>query len=82
MHNNNNKEFIEDHFTFSDPEIFDIFSIKVLEGDAKKALQQGNGLLVSQSMAKKYFGADSELRSRSNHRFRGTCWLASQPLGE
>ncbi|MDG1277259.1 MAG: ABC transporter permease [Algoriphagus sp.] len=50
------KKFIEDHFTFADPEIFDIFSINVLEGDAKKALQQGNGVLVSQSMAKKYFG--------------------------
>lgn len=50
------KKFIEDHFTFADPEIFDIFSINVLEGDAKKALQQGNGVLVSESMAKKYFG--------------------------
>ena len=50
------KKFIEDHFTFTDPEIFDIFSINVLEGDAKKALQQGNGVLLSQSMVKKYFG--------------------------
>lgn len=50
------KKFIEDHFTFADPEIFDIFSINVLEGDAKKALQQGNGVLLSQSMVKKYFG--------------------------
>ncbi|MFT7364867.1 MAG: putative ABC transport system permease protein, partial [Algoriphagus sp.] len=50
------KKFIEDHFTFADSEIFDIFSINVLEGDAKKALQQGNGVLLSQSMVKKYFG--------------------------
>ncbi|WP_075350805.1 FtsX-like permease family protein [Algoriphagus marinus] len=55
------KKFIEDHFTFADPEIFDIFSINVLEGDAKKALQQGNGVLVSESMAKKYFGDESAM---------------------
>lgn len=49
-------KFIEDHFTFADPGIFDIFSINVLEGDAKKALELGNGLLISENTAKKYFG--------------------------
>jgi putative ABC transport system permease protein len=49
-------KFIEDHFTFADPEIIDIFSIEVLAGDAKKVLQQSNGLLVSETTAKKYFG--------------------------
>ncbi|MHA7128205.1 FtsX-like permease family protein [Algoriphagus namhaensis] len=54
MHEEN--KFIEDHFTFVDPEILEIFSINVLEGDAEKVLQQPNGLLVSESTAKKYFG--------------------------
>jgi putative ABC transport system permease protein len=71
-----NKEFIEDHFTFSDPEIFDIFSIKVLEGDAKKALQQGNGLLVSQSMAKKYFGDESAMGQELRLGLGGTDFTA------
>jgi putative ABC transport system permease protein len=49
-------KFIEDHFTFADPEILDIFSIEVIEGNGKKALEQSNGLLISESMVKKYFG--------------------------
>ncbi len=54
-------KFIEDNFTFADPEIFDIFSIKILEGDVKKALNQNDGLMISQSSAIKYFGDNSPL---------------------
>ncbi|REG91391.1 ABC transporter permease [Algoriphagus antarcticus] len=54
-------KFIEDHFTFADPEVFDIFSIKILEGDSKKALEQNDGVMISQSSAIKYFGDSSPM---------------------
>ncbi|MEP0712742.1 FtsX-like permease family protein [Algoriphagus sp.] len=54
-------KFIEDNFTFADPEIFDIFSINVIEGDAKKAMSQNDGVVISQSSALKYFGDSSPL---------------------
>ncbi|PZX57690.1 putative ABC transport system permease protein [Algoriphagus ratkowskyi] len=54
-------KFIEDHFTFADPEIFDIFSIKILEGDVKNGLSQNDGLMISKSSAIKYFGKNSPL---------------------
>ncbi|MDN3203319.1 ABC transporter permease [Algoriphagus sediminis] len=49
-------KFIEEHFTFADPEAMDIFSIEVLEGDGKAALSNSDGLLISENTAKKYFG--------------------------
>lgn len=54
-------KFIEDKFTFADPEVFDIFSIKMLEGDSKKALDQNDGVMISQSSARKYFGDNSPM---------------------
>jgi len=54
-------KFIEDHFTFADPEVFDIFSVKILEGDSRNALDQNDGLMISQSSAIKYFGDRSPM---------------------
>jgi putative ABC transport system permease protein len=39
-----------------DTTFFDVFSFPLLKGNAEKALKQLNGILISESIAKKYFG--------------------------
>ncbi|UZD23972.1 ABC transporter permease [Algoriphagus halophytocola] len=53
--------FVEDEFFFADPELFDVFSWKMIEGDPVAALNQADGVLVSESIARKYFGSESAI---------------------
>ncbi|GHB24299.1 ABC transporter permease [Mongoliitalea lutea] len=50
------KIFGEERFYFADPEIFKVFSWKVLDGNPEEALTFPDGIIISQSMAQKYFG--------------------------
>ena len=46
---------------YSDENIFDIFTIPMVEGVGKKALEDPNTILLSESLAEKYFGEESPL---------------------
>ncbi|EOZ98765.1 putative FtsX-related transmembrane transport protein [Indibacter alkaliphilus LW1] len=48
--------FEERRFYFSDPEVFNVFTWEVIEGDPEAALSFPDGMVISESMAKKYFG--------------------------
>ncbi|WP_291784951.1 ABC transporter permease [Cecembia sp.] len=48
--------FEEDRFYFTDPGIFHIFSWKIVDGDPEVALNFPDGMVISESMARKYFG--------------------------
>ncbi|WP_439489713.1 FtsX-like permease family protein [Algoriphagus sp.] len=48
--------FVEDEFFFADPEVFEVFSWKMLEGDPIASLKDSDGVLISEDMAIKYFG--------------------------
>jgi putative ABC transport system permease protein len=50
------KHFQESKLTFADSSIFEIFSWKFIYGDRTTALKTLNGIVLSQSTAKKYFG--------------------------
>jgi putative ABC transport system permease protein len=50
------KESYENNFYFADSTIFDIFTIKCLEGDPKKALTEPFTIVLTEKIAKKYFG--------------------------
>ncbi len=50
------KSFKERYFCFADSNFFNIFSIPLLSGDPEKVLSIPNGILLSESTAKKYFG--------------------------
>lgn len=41
---------------FADPAIFDMFSLDLLEGDARTALQAPDAMAISKTLARKYFG--------------------------
>lgn len=46
----------EDRIFFVDPEVFDVFDFKLLAGDPAKVLTEPFTVLLSKSIAKKYFG--------------------------
>ena len=50
------KEFNEDNFFYVDSTLFDIFTYKVIKGDAKAAISQPNKIALTQKTAVKYFG--------------------------
>ena len=68
------KKFNEKRFFLSEPAIFEIFTIPLLKGNPRTALQDPNGLVISESMAKKYFGQDNPLGKmlKVNHLLSGT----------
>jgi putative ABC transport system permease protein len=51
-----NKQFVEDDILGVDPSFFNIFSFKLLRGDVATALKAPYSLVITESMAKKYFG--------------------------
>ncbi|WP_296700797.1 ABC transporter permease [Algoriphagus sp.] len=53
--------FMEDGFFFSDPEIFQVFSWNMIEGNPISALNESDGVLISENMAQKYFGNSSAI---------------------
>ncbi len=55
------KSFKDDEMAFVDPNFFNIFTLPLIEGDAKTALQQPNTIIISKEIAKKYFGEEDPL---------------------
>ncbi len=52
----NNISFNEDKFFFADSSFFNIFTIPVIEGDESTALKNPYAIVITESIAKKYFG--------------------------
>lgn len=50
------KVFTEEKIFHADSNFFNFFSFKLVEGDPNTALQEPNTLVLTESMAKKYFG--------------------------
>jgi putative ABC transport system permease protein len=55
------KTFKDDQMAFVDPNFFRIFTLPLIEGDAKTALQQPNTMVITKAIAKKYFGNEDPL---------------------
>ena len=51
----------EDNGGFADPELFDIFSFATILNDPKTALMDLNTIILTKSMAEKYFGSEDPL---------------------
>lgn len=46
---------------FSDEYVFDVFTFPILKGIGKEALQDPNAIILSESLAKKYFGDEDPI---------------------
>ncbi len=56
-----NKKFKEDYVFAADPQLFDIFSFKLLEGDGEEVLNEPNSIVLTQDLAIKIFGDQEPL---------------------
>lgn len=50
------KQLMEDFLLMTDPSFFDLFSFRLISGDQKTALREPYSIILSQQMAKRYFG--------------------------
>jgi putative ABC transport system permease protein len=55
------KQFKESHMAMCDSNFLDMFSIPLVEGDARTALNSPNTIVVTREFAKKYFGNEPAL---------------------
>lgn len=53
--------FSEDHFYFADSAFFDVFSYRLLQGDPATALTEPYTVVLTESVAKKYFGNEDPM---------------------
>lgn len=51
------KSFVEDGFVYADSTFFDIFTVRFIAGNAGKSLNRPNTLVITRSIAMKYFGS-------------------------
>jgi putative ABC transport system permease protein len=58
---NNAKEFNESRLFFTDSTFFNVFDFNLIEGDKKSALRETNTIVLTEQMAKKYFGDQSPI---------------------
>jgi putative ABC transport system permease protein len=57
-----NKKFVEEYgVVFTEPQYFEIFEYPVIKGDKKNLLASPNEALITEKLAKKYFGTDDPL---------------------
>lgn len=61
---NNDKLFDEQRLLYADPAFFKMFSFKIIEGDAGSALSASDKIVLTKSMAIKYFGNENVVGKR------------------
>jgi putative ABC transport system permease protein len=54
---NEDKSFVEDGFVYADSTFFDVFTTRFIAGNSSKALNRPNTLVITRSIAMKYFGS-------------------------
>ena len=54
-------QFVEKKGFYADSTLLDIFSFPLIKGDRRTALQRPDGILISEDMAKRYFGHSDAL---------------------
>ncbi len=55
------RKFTEERFFFADSSVFAVFDYPLIKGEAKTALREPNSVILSEDMARKYFGAADPL---------------------
>jgi hypothetical protein len=56
--------FYESGGLYADPQVFEVFSFKFIEGDPATALAAPNAIVLTKSLAHKFFGENSALGQR------------------
>jgi len=79
-------EFInEEHVAHADSTFFDVFTLPAIEGDTRTALNEPNTVVITESMAKKYFnstealGKNIEIKADKNPFYKVTAVIKDMP---
>ena len=56
-----NKKFLESRVCLTDPDFFEMFSFPFLKGNARTAFLNPNSIILTESMAEKYFGNENPI---------------------
>ena len=60
LFNRMNNDASENNFYWAEPDIIEIFGLELLQGDPNSLLAEPNTMVISESVAQKYFGEDKE----------------------
>ena len=55
------KVFNESDFCYTDPNFFDVFTVRIIEGNENDFLKELHSLVITESIAKKYFGDENPI---------------------
>jgi putative ABC transport system permease protein len=81
---NGDKEFYEDKFFLADSTLFDMFTYKVLSGDPNTALDEPFAIVLTRSIAIKYFGTvdavGQSFQNQAGETFKVTAVMEDVPL--
>ena len=58
---NPEKRFKQDYVMMTDPEFFDVFDVKAIEGNPREAMARPYQAILTKSTAKKFFGAENAI---------------------
>jgi len=76
-------KFIEDRFFFAEHDVFEVFTILLILGEEGTALTEPNSVVISETMAKKYFSDDNpigkQLRVRQSELYQVTGVMKDTP---
>ena len=59
--------FNESRFFWADPNVFDVFALDLEQGDPKTVLSEPNTVVLSESMARRYFGDENPIGQTLHH---------------
>ena len=80
-----NKKFFEEYFFYADPTIFEMFTFRILQGDPASALATPFSVVLTEAMARKYFGSDDPIGQTitlgNEHDFQVTAVMQDIPAG-
>ena len=81
-----NEHIFEEYLWFSDSDVLQMFTFPLIAGNPRTAMQNPNALVISQTVAKKYFGTENPLgktvtirMSEQNYEFAVTGVMADIP---
>lgn len=68
---NGDKHLIQDRFFFADPDVFEVFSWTKISGDLTTALESPDGIVLTESMVKVYFGDENPIGKSLDFSYQG-----------
>lgn len=68
------KRYTGDNLVYADSNFLDVFTLPLLKGDVKTALQEPNSLVITQKLAEKYFGNSDPIGKTLNFKGDNTAY--------